>query len=409
VNARTVLISGASIAGPALAYWLRRHGFEPTVVERAPAPRPGGQGIDLRGTARTVVERMGLMERIRARHTGVHAMAQVDASGKRLYTFGGDVLGDSGGIIADIEILRGDLVEILHDATRADVEYVFDDWITSLAQGNDGVAVTFARSAPRKFDLVVGADGARSAVRRLAFGPHEEFLSDGGYQLSVFATPTLTDLGGEELMHNMPAGSGVGGRMAGLYPTADPAVARGMLFFACDPLRYDRRDVATQKRLVAGAFTDGGWLVPRMVESMLVADDFYFARSTRVKVDEWSRGRAVLLGDSVFGGSVGMGTSMAIVGAYLLAGELAAAQGDHVRAFAAYQQRMAEYVRKCSRPMPGGTKGMLPSTRLGLGIRNVSTRLLLAGPWRVAVTGGLQKIANMITLPDYGLAVQPTR
>ena len=405
MTAKTVLISGASVAGPALAYWLHRHGFVPTVVERAPAPRPGGQAIDLRGTARDVVERMGLMPLVRARHTGVHGMAQVDASGKRLFSWGGDVLGDSGGIIAEIEILRGDLVKILHDATRADVEYVFDDSITAMEQGPDGVAVTFARSAPRTFDLVVGADGVRSAVRALAFGPESEFLTDGGFHLSVFATRALSDMDGEELMYNLPAGNGVGGRMAGLYPTADPGAARGMLFFACDPLRYDRRDVAAQKRLVAAAFADGGWLVPQMVEGMLAAEDFYFDRSTRVGVDVWSRGRAVLLGDSVFGGSVGMGTSMAIVGAYILAGELAAAGGDHVRAFAAYQERMAEYVRRCCKPMPGGTKGMLPSTRLGLKVRNAGTRLMLAGPWRTAITGGLQEVANLIALPDYGLAL----
>ena len=404
-----VLISGASVAGPALAYWLRRHGFEPTLVERAPAPRPGGQGIDLRGTARMVVERMGLMDQIRARHTGVHEMVQVDASGKRLFTFGSDTLGDSGGIIAEVEILRGDLVDIFHRATRDDVEYLFDDSIESLSQDSQGVSVTFARSGPRRFDLVIGADGMRSAVRRLAFGPHEQFLTDGGYHLSVFATPKLVDLQGNELMHNMPAGSGVGGRLAGLYPTADPAVARGMLFFASDPIRYDRRDIDAQKRLVANAFADAGWLVPRMVESMLAADDFYFARAARVNVDEWSCGRVALLGDSVFGGSTGMGTSMAIVGAYILAGELAAARGDHARAFAGYQSRMAEYVRQCCRPMPGGTKGMLPATRLGLGVRNFGTRLMLAGPWKGAITGGLQKVANMITLPDYGLAAQPIR
>ena len=405
---RTVLISGASVAGPALAYWLHRHGFAPTVVERAPAPRPGGQAIDLRGTARTVIERMGLMPAVRARHTGVHGMAQVDATGKRLFTFGGDVLGDSGGIIADLEILRGDLVDLLVGASLADVEYVFDDSVASLTQDDDGVRVTFARSAPRTFDLVIGADGVRSAVRRLAFGPHEEFLSDGGYHLSVFATPRLTDLDGWELMHNLPAGCGVRGRMVGLYPTANPEVARGMLFFAADPLP-SRLPVPAQKRVVAGAFADGGWLVPQLVEAMRAADDFYFDRAAKVTVDVWSRGRVALLGDSVFGGSVGMGTSMAIVGAYVLAGELAAARGNHERAFAAYQQRMAAYVRKCRRPMPGGVNGMLPSTRMGIRVRNASTKLLLAGPWRNAVTGGLQKVANMITLPDYGLAVQPIR
>ena len=167
---RTVLISGASVAGPALAYWLRRYGFAPTIVERASAPRSGGQAIDIRGTARQVVERMGLMERVQQAHTGAQGMYIVDSAGKRLVRMGSDAMNGSGGLIAEIEILRGDLVRILYEATCDDVEYLFDESITNISEDEQSTHVTFERSAPRTFDLVIGADGLHSNVRRLAFG-----------------------------------------------------------------------------------------------------------------------------------------------------------------------------------------------------------------------------------------------
>jgi 2-polyprenyl-6-methoxyphenol hydroxylase-like FAD-dependent oxidoreductase len=140
---RNVLISGASVAGPTLAYWLRRYGFNVTVVEQAPAPRTGGQAIDLRGTARTVVERMGVMDDVRRAHTGTHGMSVVNRAGKRLVNMGSDTMNGSGGLIAEIEILRGDLVRIFYEATRHDVEYLFDDSITSISQDDSGAQVTF--------------------------------------------------------------------------------------------------------------------------------------------------------------------------------------------------------------------------------------------------------------------------
>jgi 2-polyprenyl-6-methoxyphenol hydroxylase-like FAD-dependent oxidoreductase len=205
-----ILISGASIAGPALAYWLRRHGFTPTVVERAPAPRQGGQAIDIRGTAREVVERMGIMDAVRAHHTGTHGIAYVDAHGRRQASMSGEAFGDSGGIIAEIEILRGDLVRILQEAAGEDIEYLYDDVITDLAEGDDGVKVTFGKAPARSFDLVVGADGLRSGVRALAFGDESRFVRDLGYHMAYFPARTRLDLDGWELMYNLPADNGVG-------------------------------------------------------------------------------------------------------------------------------------------------------------------------------------------------------
>src|SRR3954452_25055477 len=170
---RSVLISGAGIAGPALASWLTRRGFAVTVVERAPSPRSGGQAVDLRGAARTVAERMGVLDDVRALGVDQRGIAWVRGDGSIAARMAADAFGGEG-IVSEIEVLRGDLAAVLHDATRADTEYVFGDSTTALDEDADGVTVTFERSAQRRFDLVVGADGSHSAVRALAFGPEAE-------------------------------------------------------------------------------------------------------------------------------------------------------------------------------------------------------------------------------------------
>lgn len=164
-----ILISGAGVAGPALAYWLRRAGFAVTVVERAPAPRPGGQTVDLRGAGRTVIERMGLMDRARAVSVDQRGLVLVDATGRITARMTADSFGGEG-IVSEIEILRGDLGRLLYEATADEVEYLFDDTVTALDEDDEGVTVAFEKAAPRRFGLVVGADGLHSAVRALAFG-----------------------------------------------------------------------------------------------------------------------------------------------------------------------------------------------------------------------------------------------
>jgi 2-polyprenyl-6-methoxyphenol hydroxylase-like FAD-dependent oxidoreductase len=394
-----VLISGAGIGGLALAHWLGRHGIDATVVERAPALRSGGQAIDIRGAGRTVVERMGILDAIRARHTGTHGIMYVDRRGAPVARMSGDDFGDSGGVVAEIEILRNDLVRILRDAAPA-AEYLFDDHITALQDDADGITATFHRAPPRTFDAVVGADGLRSGVRSLAFRTARQPVRDLGMYVSYFAAQTSLDLDGWEVMYNLPAGNGVGGRVLLLYPVGSDGEVRAMFSWFAPALGHDRRDTPTQKALLAEVFADEGWEIPHLLDQMWGADDFYFSRTGATQLDRWSHGRATLLGDAAFAGSLGMGTSMALVGAYVLAGELATA-ADPAAAFRAYEEGMRDYVTRNLKRPPGGDRGFAPNSRAGIWLRNQVVRTMTKLPGKAAMTGNLQAAANAITLKDY--------
>ncbi|GII94175.1 FAD-dependent monooxygenase [Sinosporangium siamense] len=331
----SVLISGASIAGPALACFLRRRGFTVTVVERAPALRPGGQAVNVRGVALTVAERMGILAGVRQCHTHMNGMSMLDGDGKELWR-SEEVALSSGRLDSDdVELLREDLSRLIHDRTEAGVEYLFGDSITSRVQDEHGVRATFERAAPRDFDLVVGADGLHSNVRRLVFGPEREFVHHLGTYVSIFSVDNYLSLENWQTWFNDGDIGGV------IYPVRGNTELRVNLGFkAGEPVAYDHRDVEAQKRLVAERFAHGRWEVPRLLKAMWDAPDFYFDSMAQVRMERWSEGRVTLLGDAGYCDSPlsGQGTSQALVGAYVLAAELA--RSGHETAFAAYEERM---------------------------------------------------------------------
>jgi 2-polyprenyl-6-methoxyphenol hydroxylase-like FAD-dependent oxidoreductase len=337
-----ILISGASVAGLAQAYWLNRHGFDVTVVERAAEPRPGGQAIDVRGPAIAVAERMGILPALHRLKTDMRGSSAVDGAGKELYssterTFsGGDLNGP------DIEVMRDDLIGLLREAAGDRVEYLFDDSIAAIVQDEQAVRVTFESGRTGSYDLVVGADGLHSNVRRLVFGPEAEFVRHLGLYLAVYSAPNF--LGLDRWQTFCMTDTVVGGIMSA-RGNAEVRVYVG--FEAAEPIDYDFRDVEAQKRLLAERVGDV-WVFPTALRYMWDAPDFHFDAMAQVHMDRWSRGRVVLLGDAGYCGSPlsGQGTSMALIGAYVLAGELVAAGGDHRTAFAAYEAELREFVRK---------------------------------------------------------------
>ncbi|GGQ02777.1 oxidoreductase [Streptosporangium pseudovulgare] len=356
------MISGAGIAGNTLAYWLTRHGFEPAIVERARGQRSSGNPVDVRGPAREVVERMGVLPKLRAAATRVTRLSFVDDHGKRV----GGVSMPSGGI----ELPRADLARILSSTVAAD--YLYDDTVTALHQDPGGVNVTFENAAPRRFDLVIGADGLHSAVRRLAFGPEQRFIDHLGIYVATLPLPGLALDPHEVLMHNTP------GRAVSLHPGSGQG---GVGFFFRSPAvpGFDHRDTTQHKRLLAGAFARGSWRIPELLDQVRQADDLFFDSVSRVRLDSWSTGRIALLGDAASCVSLfGDGSTLAIAGAATLADALATHRDDHAAAFRAYEARHRLLTNPKQRFASPASRLLIPATRYGIAARNAGARLLSA-------------------------------
>jgi 2-polyprenyl-6-methoxyphenol hydroxylase-like FAD-dependent oxidoreductase len=385
----TVLISGASIAGPALAYWLGRHGFHPTVVEIAPALRTGGNAVDFRGPLHLgLLRKTGVLDELRKVQTGGTAMRFVDERGRYRMEMPADFAG------GDIEVLRGDLSRVLCAAGADKTEYLFGDSIAGLTETPAGVDVTFASGTRRSFDLVIGADGVHSNVRRLTFGPESRYVKHLGYYVAGWEVPNDLGLGRDTIGCNVPGKLvSVGG------DHRDPARAGAFVAFASPPLDYDRHDVAQQRRILRTVFGGLGWETPRLLAALDTAPDLYFDQICKVDTPVWAKGRIALVGDAACGATIGgMGNGTAIVEAYALAGELAAAGGDHTIAFPRYEQLVADFARGAQKG--GDTTGQFLAPRTAFGLRTrdwaMNRKLFMWLTYKIAGDR-----STGIKLPDY--------
>lgn len=377
--AKRILITGASIAGNAAAWALGRQGVEVTVVERAPAFRDGGQNIDVRGVGRDVLRRMGLEAAALAHGTGEEGTAWINADGEAAATFTAD--GDDGPT-AEMEILRGDLARLLYDAARPHAAYRFRDHIVAVDDGEADAQVRFESGEEANYDAVIVAEGVGSSTRETVFaGENEPRWMD--LTLAYFTILRTPD--DDRLWRWYHATEG---RSISLRPDRH-GTTRAMLSLQQPPAGEHEWDTDRQKAYLQDRFADAGWQASRVLAGMASAEDFYFDVLRQVQMKRWSKGRVVLTGDAAWCATplAGVGTTLALSGAYVLAGELA--QNSNVgTAFDHYEQAMRPMVKQAQGVPKIGPRLMNPHSRLGI--------QLLHGALKIASLPPLQGAANKL-------------
>lgn len=321
---KKILISGAGIAGFTLAYWLKQRGFSPTIIEKHPFLRGGGYKVDVRGTALEVAKRMGVYQELLDTNVNL-ARSKFASSDGKIFAFDGDILGLSSE--GEIEINRWDLAQVLSKKIGA-IEVIYGDSITKI----DDKMVYFEKMEPREFEIVVGADGQNSNVRRLAFGEDEKFLKRTGIQFCVFPIPNIFALDRCEIVYFDK------GKLATAYAVGNHSYACLAFKSEEETLPLNNLQAEFEKQ-----FRGLGWEIPRLVSLMKESNDRYFNSIAQVRMPRWSNGRVALIGDAAHSVQ-GMGTSLAMVGAYVLAREIEESKGDHTLAFEMYEKTMREYV-----------------------------------------------------------------
>jgi 2-polyprenyl-6-methoxyphenol hydroxylase-like FAD-dependent oxidoreductase len=393
-----IIINGAGIAGPTLAYWLREAGHEVLLVEAAPQLRRGGYVIDFWGVGYDVADRMGLLPRIRGVGYQVREVRFVDRRGRKCGGFPATAVGH---LLNDrfTSLRRSDLAAAIYGALDGKVETIFGDSVANIEETGRSVRVSFDHAPPREAELVVGADGLHSRVRRLVFGPDEGVEVSLGYHVAAFDVEGYRPR--DELVYLSHA---VPGRQISRWSMRDDRTL--FLFVFRDeylPGECPSTD-EERKAVLTNVFADVGWECPRILAALAGVGGIYFDRVSQIRLERWSKGRTALLGDAAACVSLlaGEGTGLAMAEAYVLAGELHQGGGDHEAAFARYQERMMPFLKRKQAMAAKFGPSFAPRTALGIRFRNLVTRLLRL-PWVLDFFLG-RELRDEIKLPDYGFS-----
>ena len=391
---RSVLISGAGIAGPTLAYWLKTVGFEPTLVERAPALRGGGYVIDFWGLGYDLAERMGLLGEINRIGYHVREMRIVNEGGRPVAGFGTEVFSElTGGRYVTLQ--RSDLSRLLFEKLNGQVESIFGDTMVSLEDQGDCVRVQFEQARERRFDLVIGADGLHSCARELVFGPQFRFEKYLGYAVAAFEAK-----GYRPRDVNVYSMYGRPGRMLGRFTLRDNRTLFLFVFVAGREGLPTKPDA--QKALLRDLYRHDGWECAKALCELDRAEALYFDSVSQIRMQNWSRGRIALVGDAAFCVSLlaGQGSALAMISAYVLAGELATTHGQYQLAFGRYETLLRSYIAAKQGAAERFAGAFAPRTLFGLSFRNLVIKAFaLPGLAKLAVG---RDIADSVELPEYG-------
>jgi 2-polyprenyl-6-methoxyphenol hydroxylase-like FAD-dependent oxidoreductase len=392
-----ILINGGGIAGPTVAFWLARHGHAVTITEQTRQLRTGGQAVDFRGPSLAVLEKMGLLQQVRENATHMGQFVLVDESGREVARLPAEAMS------GELEIHWGDLARILHDAVRNDVDFRFGVRVVALADDGERVEATFSDGSTGTYDLVIGADGLHSGVRGLIIDPGQEPLTQLGQHFGFF------DMENHLRLDHLGVACRTPGRMAALQATGRDKPARATFFLTDHHLAFDYRATDDNKRLFAERFAGMGWEVPAMLRGLAEAEDVYFDSIAQVHLSRYSRGRVCLLGDAAWCASprAGMGTSLAVVGAYVLAHELRAAPGDHAAALANYQRILQPYVARCQKLAVDSLERESASSVPARLLQGVGYRLMRIPAVNKLMARRSLAVGRSFTLPNYEPSAAP--
>ena len=396
MRTKTILVCGAGVAGPTLAYWLVRAGFAPTILERAPALRASGYVIDFWGLGYDIAEKMDLLARLLSEGYHVREVRIVDGRGDRISGFGTKVFDDltAGRFVT---IRRSDLSRMIFAKTVDDCEVMFGDTIKAIDQERDGTRVMFESGQERFFDLVIGADGLHSTVRRLVFGPQERFEKHLGYTVAAFEVsgyrPRDEDV---YVIYEQP------GRQVGRFSLhGDRTLFLFVLAHDLDHGSYPNA-VGAQRSFLRNAFANDEWELPQILASLDSCPELYFDRVSQIRMDAWSQGRVGLIGDAAFCVSLlaGQGSALAMTAAYVLAEELDRSKGNYSVAFRRYEELLRPYIISKQNAAVRFASSFAPRTRLGLTIRH-----LVMNAFRIPMIArfaiGRDLVADQLKLSQY--------
>jgi 2-polyprenyl-6-methoxyphenol hydroxylase-like FAD-dependent oxidoreductase len=368
---KDILISGAGIAGLTLAYWLRKFGFNPTIVEHSPHLREGGYAIDFWGAGFDVAERMGIIPELNNADLGISEVSFVDENNQRRGRMDYVKLKQLMNGHA-FTLLRSDLEKVICNHLEKDAEIVFADSITKIEQHANEITVTFRTGKIRSFHLVIGADGLHSNVRTLIFGNEAQFEKYYGYYTSSFTFEDDIFRGNSFLTYNIP------GKQAAIYSINEHKAAAFFIFSSPQKLDYNYHDINKQKKILRVEFENAGWRCSELLSKIDEVADFYFDVVSQIRMHHWSRDRVTLVGDACDCPSLlsGQGSTLAMVGAYILAGELKEARGNYKLAFKQYENIFKPFINRKQNIAQNFAKSLVPKSKFGIWLRNSFTNLM---------------------------------